>query len=276
MKKILVPTDFSDYADYALDAAIKLAKKTNASIHVLHFMSIPIDWLGLDNSQTKMYPDITKKVNQTNHKLDALVDKARNSDVEATKFLGYNESYTSIIQHIEKHHIDMVVMGSKGTSGVKEIIIGSVTQKVVRLSPVPVLVVKDHLTTVDEVNFVMVAGFDEDMDRAFDKLVNFARLVSAKVHLLFVNTPLNFTSTDKASARMAQYAERGGDLIESVNIYNAYSFEEGVKKFTEGIENSIIAMATHSRRGIDRFVSGSLTEQMVNHIQEPLLSFHLQ
>ncbi len=269
MKKIMVPTDFSECANNAIDVAFELARKDQAEIHFVHLMDIPVDWINLvEADQKKMYPDITAKVREINNKLDELIDKASKVNLLSKKFILYNCSYKYLIEHIENFDCDFVVMGSHGSSGLAEWFIGSNTQKVVRTSPVPVMVVKEGCAPFRPHAIVFCSDFETDTIDGFKKIVDFAKMLGAKIHLLFVNTPGNFTETPVVDLRMNRYMSviNGDDVIAGTWIYNSYDFEKGLLAFTDQ-HGDLIAMVTHGTKG-------SLTERIINHVDMPVLSVH--
>lgn len=160
-----------------------------------------------------MFPDVTKMVKNCQHKLDDLLSQAESQNVPSQKYLVYNQNYQGIIQHIRKKSIDMVVMGSQGASGLKEFLLGSNTQKVVRMSPAPVLVIKENLPKDFQVKkMVFASDFREEVMDQFKVFVEIARVLEAKLSLLFVNTPSNFTDTLITKIRMGNYVHLVGLL----------------------------------------------------------------
>lgn len=274
MKSILIPTDFSDCAGHAVQAAIAIAQKTNAEIHFLHLMSVPVDWLKLEEKE-KMYPDVTRRVNKANIRLNSLVELAEKSEVNAKKYLCYNENYEQIIRHIKGNGNDFVVMGSHGASGIQELFIGSLTQKIARLSPVPVLVIKTLQEEFKISNIVFASDFEEDVQDQYLQVVDFARNVEAKLHLLYINTPFNFTDTDTTKIKMGNYAMHSPRLVESTNVYNYNNIDVGLFKFCEQKNADMIAMITHGRKGISGILVRSITESVINHSNLPVLSINI-
>jgi nucleotide-binding universal stress UspA family protein len=273
MKKILVPTDFSDCAEYATDAAIAIAMKTGAEILFLHLTAVPIDWKNLPKDQEQIYPDITRRVNKINSSLDEMISKADSKGVAASRSVYYNEGYGKIIDCIRDEGADFVVMGSHGAGALKEFFVGSTTQKVARLSPVPVLALRKPFNQKNISNIVFPSDFSEEILEPFMKVVDFARLLDAKIHLVFINTPFNFTDTATIKQKMGNYALHAPGLVESTNVYNSFEFEDGLKEFcAEKCNGDIIAMITHGRKGFSRLYTGSLTESVINHLDLPVLS----
>ncbi|MDH5609046.1 MAG: universal stress protein, partial [Cyclobacteriaceae bacterium] len=76
MRHILVPTDFSDCATWAAQTAIEIAKLSGGEVHFLHYMSIPINWIQMEQDQEKLYPDVTEDVKHANSELMRLLSMA--------------------------------------------------------------------------------------------------------------------------------------------------------------------------------------------------------
>ena len=139
-------------------------------------------------------------VKNCQHKLDDLLSQAESQNVPSQKYLVYNLNYREILQHIMNHNIDMVVMRSQGASGLKEFLLGSKAQRVVRMSAAPVLVIKENLSEDFQVKkIVFVSDFREEVMDQFKAFVEIAWVLEAKLLLLFVNTPSNFTERRSSS-----------------------------------------------------------------------------
>lgn len=267
MKRILVPTDFSEFSNFATDMAISIAKKVEAEIHFVHLMDTPIDWINLvDEDQKRMYSDITARVNSANHKLDALVNKVENAGAKAKRLIQYNSDYTFFNQYVEKNSCDLILMGSHGASGFKEWFIGSNTQKVIRVAQVPVLAVKRSVDISELKEIVFVSEFDIDKINAFKWVVDFAAKMKIKIHLLYINTPSNFTETPATNRKMKPFIEVGGKSISGSTVYCCYNFENGLSEFLN--EGQFVGIDTHELRK-------SLTERVINHLDAPVLSVRM-
>ncbi len=274
MKQILVPTDFSICAQRAVTAALGLANTAEAEIHFLHITNIPVDWQGMSDSE-KIYPEVTEKIKRLNLQLDRLVEEARKLGYTSHKHLVFNRDYRAILDHIALNEIDLVVMGSRGASGLKEWLVGSNTQKIVRLSPVPVLVVKDEGPEEFKINhLVFVSDFEDEVMEQFKAYLEFVRQLGAKISLLFINTPENFTDTLTTKIKMGNYAMHAPGLVENTYIFNHYSFSRGLKAFCEEHQADALGMITHGSHSKMHLFNSSLTESVVNHIPLPVLTMH--
>ena len=275
MKRILVPTDFSRCADYASKAAISLAKRSNSELHFVHFMSIPVSWLQLESGQDKIYPDITREVEEANDRLKELVKQAQEEGLKSDYLIAYNESSSNISRHIQEQGIDMIVMGSHGASGVRELFIGSNAQRIVRQSSVPVLIVKNEISSVEGINLSFVSDFEPESIKPFEQLLRVAEVMGAKVNLVYFNTPAYFVDSYEIQHRMESFEFMAGKMLGKVETINTYVFEDGLIRYTESMNNPIIAMATHGRHGVSRVFYGSVTEKAVNHLSVPVLSLKI-
>lgn len=272
MKNILVPTDFSDCAHHAAEVAIQLARKSDAMLHFIHLLDVPIDWLYPGADMDKRYPDVDQRVRKARHQLEALVKEAEQQGTKAKADIEYNQDYSVVITYIAQHTIELVVMGSHGVSGIRELFIGSTTQKVVRLSPIPVLVIKQRSENLSIGQIVFAYDFEIPAHTVFLKIADFAALLHAKMHLLYINTPLNFKESPEINNKLDEYASLAPQVVASVNVFNSLNFEKGLVAFCKEKEGDMIVMLTHARKGLSRLLNSSVTERVINHVDIPVLS----
>ena len=273
MKRILVPTDFSQQAENALKVAIKLAKKHDSEIFVLHSMEMP---LHLATSGDKgSLPESLFFIKLAEKRFNDLRKSPYLDGVVLNEAIGHNEIYEDIEEACKKNDIDIIVMGSNGASGFKEMFVGSNTEKVVRTSKTPVLVIKNNHNNFNIQDFVFATDFSDEGRGALDKAQKFAKKVDAKMHLLFVNTPADFKTSANAQTIMENFVKGMGVENYTLNIYNDTSVEKGILNFAKQINAQLIGMGTHGRKGISHFFNGSISEDMVNHANMPVITFKI-
>ncbi|AFL80409.1 universal stress protein UspA-like protein [Aequorivita sublithincola DSM 14238] len=273
MKRILVPTDFSEQAENALKVAINLAKQHHSEIYVLHSMEMPLHLSSSSNSGS--LPESLYFIKLAEKRFNDLREKDYLKDIALNEAIGHNEIYEDIESACKKNKIDLIVMGSNGASGFKEMFVGSNTEKVVRTSNTPVLVIKNNHPEFNITDFVFATDFSDEGRGALTKAQKFAKKVDAKMHLLYVNTPAGFKTSVQAQEIMENFV-RGMDVENySLNIYNDTSVEKGILNFTHFINAQLIGMGTHGRKGISHFLNGSISEDMVNHANMPVITFKI-
>lgn len=273
MKRILVPTDFSEQAENALKVAIKLAQKHKSEIFVLHSMEMPLHLATTSDSGS--LPESLFFIKLAEKRFGELREKPYLDGIDVNETIGHNEIYEDIEEACSKNHIDLVVMGSTGASGFKEMFVGSNTEKVVRTSKTPVLVIKNNHPEFEVKDFIFATDFSEEGRGALDKAQKFAKMVGAKMHLLFVNTPANFNTSSDAQKIMENFVRGMGVENYTLNIYNDTSVEKGILNFANHIKAQLIGMGTHGRKGISHFFNGSISEDMVNHANMPVITFKI-
>ncbi len=271
--KILVPTDFSEKAEQALKVAAKLCRKYNAKLYVLHMLELPMH-LATNEPQSEL-PEAIFFMKLAHQRFEKLMDQPYLKDLETVETVETHETYQGVVDAVKKYDIDLVVMGSSGATGLAEIFIGSNTEKVVRNSEVPVLVVKRDMPDFDINTFVFASDFEEEGKNAFVKALKFVNSFDASLHLLYVNTPNNFTSTHEAAARMKKFINDFDFEDLTVNIYNDDTVEHGIINFSKSIEADCIGISTHGRKGLAHFFNGSLSEDLVNHAARPVITFKM-
>lgn len=274
MKKILVPTDFSNQAENALKVAAQLARKHNGEIYLLHILEIPLHKVDPLNSYNDL-PEAVFFMKLAHKKFEVLTKKAYLKDIVIHETVDFHEIFKGIFHVCKKHEIDLVIMGSNGSSGLTEMLIGSNTEKVVRTSETPILVVKKEHETFEVNNFVFASDFKTESIPSYLKVINFANMLNAKVHLLMVNTPNKFITTASANRRMEKFIEASHFSNHTLNIYNDANIEKGIMNFSQSIDADLIGMSTHGRQGISHFFNGSISEDLVNHAKRPVITFKI-
>lgn len=273
MKRILVPTDFSEPAENALKIAVQLAKTFESEIFLLHSIELPLHLATSGN--TGSLPEGLFYMKLAEKKFSELRQKEYLKDISFTEFIGRKELYVDIEEACESNNIDLIVMGSTGASGFKEMFVGSNTEKVVRTSSTPVLVIKNNHPVFDVKDFVFASDFSSSGKNAFLKAQAFAKKIGARIHLLLVNTPANFKTSIQGYAVMENFLKDMNIENYTLNIHNDTSVEKGILNFTTHIKAQLIGMGTHGRKGISHFFNGSISEDLVNHANMPIITFKI-
>jgi len=273
MKRILVPTDFSEQAENALKVAVQIAEKNNSEIYLIHSLEMPLHISSTGGSGGK--PESLLFIRLAEQHFEELLEKPYLEDLEIHEVIGHGEVYNDINEVAENKEIDLIVMGSHGISGFKEMFIGSNTEKVVRTSSIPVLVIKNEHENFEISNFVFATDFSEKCCESFKEAKKFADGVNAQMNLLYVNTPGNFITTAEANKKMNEFVDQLNIENYTLNIYNDTSIEKGILNFAKDTNASLIGMSTHGRKGISHFFNGSISEDLVNHANRPVITFKI-
>ena len=273
MKRILVPTDFSPQAENALKVAVQMAEKHDSEIYLFHTVELPSHLATAAN--TSALPESIYFIKLTEKRFSDLMKRPYLEDVDITQTIGHDEIYDDILNAVKEKNIDLIVMGSHGASGFKEMFIGSNTEKVVRTSEIPVLVIKNEHEKFKVNDFVFATDFSEECRTPFSKAQKFADTLGAKIHLLYVNTPSGFKTSADAHEIMNNFIKGMGAENYTLNVYNETSVEKGILNFTKENNYQLIGMSTHGRKGLSHFFNGSISEDLVNHANMPVVTFKI-
>ena len=274
MNKILIPTDFSKGAEAALQVAAQLAKQHNSELHVLHMMEFPLDLIDALHENSEL-PEAIFFMKMAHKKFQAFLDKPYLEGINVIEGIQNNMAFEGIVDTAHKKGVDLIVMGSRGASGFKEMVIGSNTEKVVRTSDIPVLVIKTATESFVSKNIVFASEFTEEYKPAFAKAINFAKQVNATLHLVMINTPSEFLTTAATEDRMQNFVKDISFKNYTLQVYNDVNVEKGILNFSRAIDADIIAMSTHGRKGLSHFFNGSISEDLVNHAKRPVITFKI-
>ncbi len=275
MKRILVPIDFSEEAKCAAKVAAKIAKKTNSKIYLLHMLELPEGIIDMNTSKDTSSPASILFMQKVHERFDELKNESFFDGVEVIETVQFHKTFDGVIEESKKHDVDLVVMGSSGTSGFAEIIVGSNTEKVVRHSNVPVLVVKKGTKNFELNDIVFASDFSGESKARFKDVIDFTAIFNANLHLVYINTSHRFSTTkqitDKINAFISDFQLSDFDFT----IYNDLSIERGILNFSKEINADLIALNTHGKSGLSKFFNGSVGQELANHAIKPVITFKI-
>ncbi len=274
MKKILVPTDFSEQAFNALKAAASIARKSNAEIILLHIIDLPQEAMDKVNPGYEV-PEIIFFKNHAEARLTETSYSPILQGLTVSQVLKLGRTFSVVTEVANSNNVDLIVMGSHGASGFKEFFVGSNTEKVIRSSEIPVLAIKGNDSEIKFDKVVVANDFTEDVKESFQKIINFLRANGGTPHFLLVNTPNNFKSTHVAEELARNFLNQFELENYDFSIYNDTDVEKGILNFAERINADLIAMGTHGRKGFARFLNGSVSEDLMNHSPKSIITFKL-
>lgn len=274
MKRILVPVDFSEYSVEALKIAAQIAKKNNFEIILLHLLEMPhqvSDAFGNNSS----IPEVIFFKNKAIEKLEELMDAPFLEGIEVYESIELKKVDAGIIDVSKKNEVDLIVMGSHGTSGFNELLVGSNTEKIVRYSEVPVLVIKKGVKEFKAKHLVFASDFSKETIKPFRKMLEFAKLFDSKLSLVTICTPASFKTTKDTEKTMENFISHFDIDNYSTHIYNDTNIESGIINFTNSVNADLIGICTHGRTGLTHFYNGSISEDLVNHVIKPVITFKI-
>lgn len=285
-KHLLVPVDFSDCSYHAADFATQLSKGTTTIIHLVHIIEFDLNWMGseYDADEIDIYEEessISSQLNETVNKAKELIlklEKATEKEgVKVTSNIVYGDPIGELLTYQKEHKIDVSVMGSHGSRGLNEVLMGSVAQKFTRLSSGPVFIIKDNVKDFSFDNMVYCSDFSEErINTNLQKVKTISKHFNSDLTLLFVNTPNKFEESIETMSRIKKASDDNNLENYKIDIFNSYWVEEGIVDYAEIHEPSVVTITTHGYKGVRRVLNNNITESLVNHISVPLLVLNVK
>jgi nucleotide-binding universal stress UspA family protein len=275
MKKILVPCDFTVPAQQAYKFAVDIAEVSKGVVHVLKVIDIPFMYETTFGVQpywhnASLFPELVEEAKLSFGKLQALFPR---SGVQSRFSVERGPVASTILEAIKEHEIDLVVMGTRGSNGVKGFFIGSNTEKIVRSSTVPVLGVREAPEPGGIRSIVFPTLLDLNETHLVLKIKELQDFFQARLHVLRVNTPARFIRDRDAQTALKQFAELYKLENYTLNIMSDTYEQDGIVRFARDIKADMIAMATHGRKGLSHLITGSIAEDVLNDVTVPIWTY---
>jgi len=264
MKKILVPCDFSEQSIQAYKFAMDTATIGGGEVIVLKVIDLPFLYESAFGMQPSWHdPTLILKLE---HEFRRNYEKLKNMYAEISApvslLIERGQVTLTILRVIEEQQIDLVIMGTQGAG--QGFLIGTNTQRIVRLSPVPVISLRKSGDVYAIKHIVLPITLQLDQNEFISKVKSLQNFFKAKLHILLINTPVNFRDDKIAREALDDFVKHYmlKDFI--LNIRNGIHEQEGIINYASEVKADMIAMGTHGRKGVWRALYGSIAEDVVN------------
>ena len=285
---ILVPTDGSDHARRAAEHAGLLARRFDATVHLLAVVDVqaaagPFGAGGVDSGF------VDRLETTAEESLDA-VERAVGEAATRREVLE-GEPGEVILDYARNQRVDLVAMGTHGRTGVRRYVAGSVTERVVQGTEAPVLVVHAEDPLLESVydDILLATDGSDPADAAVDHGLSLAAATGARVHALSLvdlggvgagaeDAPvleLRDYLQQAAEGAVADVADRAAAAdVEAVTEVRDGEPVSGLLDYADEQGVDLLVVGTHGRRGVDRLLLGSTTERLLRRAERPVLAVH--
>ena len=282
IQRILFPTDFSEGARQAFPQAVFLADWHDAALHLLNVheepddpdaVSLPVstdtlaEWLDIPEHESSL-PDLNAL---------SLVQEQVTSDSPPERILAYAEDVD----------VDLIVMGTHGRRGLHRMLIGSVTEEVVRKAPCPVLTVRTRAQAAPQkdVHRILVPiDFSEASVAALRHAKEIALTYGAEIDLLHVVREIAYPSAygfepahfsmdeflDRAESKLGELAQDEIGVEHAMVEATVGDPATGILDYVSANDCDLVVLATHGRTGVERFLIGSVAERVLRRAPTPV------
>lgn len=292
--RILCPTDFSACAEHAFQYAAHWAALFHAELHVLHVAEIQQPALDIIAGDFASMPVMVSTQPEPSLGVRRELQKRLSNPgiriVEAE--LHAYAAVDGILEYVEDHAIDLVVMGTHGRRGTSRLLMGSVAEEVVRRVSCPVCTIREAVSPafrLEMKRILVPVDFSEHSREAVRVAKAWAAEEGAELLVLNVMEEVNlpgiyqletsFVNTPATRARIEAELEEWVDDIEGpdVPVHTYARFGYPARTINEVVKNhsvDLIMMGTHSRTGLSRMLLGSVAEKVIRTAPCPVVALH--
>ncbi|MCF6294255.1 MAG: universal stress protein [Flavobacteriaceae bacterium] len=278
MKNILIPTDFSENSWNAIEYALAFFKKTTCSFYVLHVNTIN----NLANADTSFIQtqDVIEEafIQPSRKKLQQLLKRVEhlplNTKHQFFTLTDYNFFIDSIRKHVKENKIDCIVIGTKGATGLKKLIIGSNTGNIITKVQCTTLVVPENAKYVKPKEIAFPTGFSFFYSmKTLQPITEIIEMHDAAVRILHVNKR-NAVLNDDQVKNKEYLEEYFNDYEHSFHFLTNKHIEDAIQCFVESRDINLIAMVAKNLNYFQKLLFHPTVEEISYYTDIPFLVLH--
>ena len=270
MRTIVFPTDFSDAADQALPVAAQLARQYEATLYIVHVLALlPLSYAPVMFPSNEPYrlalAEIEKRFSELRTR-----PVVQHLDVQTPILSG--SSPVVLFEDDRFANADLLVIASTGASGLKETLLGSNAEHLIRRTTMPVLVLKNPPGHLSVKSVVFASDFTDPYDTSIELVQTLLDgFGQPHIHLVYVHTANQFVPSHVIKPRMDAFAARYMPGGCSLHQWTDVDVETGLRNFAKEKQADLIILGTHEHRGLRHFLQGSIAEDVANSAAIPVL-----
>jgi len=279
MKRILIPTDLSSNASNAISYAFQLFRNSNVQFNILHVDHPIIDMptSSIEFMSTTTYPDLVSQKKMVEKQIFKIIEKLNSKDdnfnYEVENEIGFAADL--IVSKAKELNCDLIIMGTKGATGLSQFFIGSVTASVIRKSTVSVLAIPENFTFEKLEKIVFATDYEEISNKkTLQPLFEIARTFDAKVmmfHAIEAKEPI----AAYIEELQVWKAEKNFHHVRHTNsIASCENIPEGILDFAGENEADLIAIIPHTYNFFENLLHQSVSKQIAFESKTPILALH--
>lgn len=276
MKSILFPTDFSNAAGAAFAYALSFADKFGAELVILHVYDLPIvETPPMPETAAEIY-DIVELNQFENFKdqlpqMHEIAERRNMGHVKMRNVLLYGDLVYNINKVCSEEGCDLIIMGTKGASGLKETFIGSTASSVMSHSKVPVLAIPEEAEYQNITNIGFATQYRDKDNDAMATTIAIAERIGAEIHCVYID---NQDNEDNSEERITEWKMHFRANPVTFHTVQDTDLEQALHDFTEEHNINMLVMRRHKRGFFEGLFHSSLTKKLAYHTKVPLLVFN--
>ncbi|MFB6301247.1 MAG: universal stress protein [Haloferacaceae archaeon] len=280
--RILLPTDGSDVAEAASETAVAFARRFDADLRAIHVREPAELPTGVAAGE-----GAADRYDGGERATERVAELAADAGVDVTTAVRDREDsvHGTILAYADRHDADCIVMGTHGRTGLDRLALGSVAERTLRESPVPVVTVHGDTAVDPDLDAVLVPTDDSDPARAAaDHAVDLATATGATLHTVHVVDVTAFGAGADAPQVLDALREAGrraiDEVVDRAEAADVSAVEasvlsgaphDAILDYADEYDTDCIVLGTHGRTGVSRYLLGSVAERVVRLADVPVI-----
>ncbi|MDX2062333.1 MAG: universal stress protein [Bacteroidia bacterium] len=272
--KIAHPTDFSAASNNALAAAALIARQAGSKIMLAHAYVKPYLTEAYQGAlRAVVDKDLDKEIHEA---ITAEVEKLATSDllkgIPMSRKLFQDINPADIVEHLDED-TQLVVVGADDRTGLLGVLFGTLTERIMRRSPVPVLVVPERVMVNRFKKVLLATDFQSPLDSFLPFVKYLAGLFEGEIVIVHINTAYNFATSAFAHEQFESLRAAHPYPNMRLLVHNDTDVAYAVQHLRKAENADLVAMLTQGRTGIAALLQSSIAEELSSTLNVPLLSF---
>lgn len=271
MKRILVPVDFSENARDALLYALSLSKNYGFEVEVLNVTKIATKSHFISTKQIESLEETSKGEGMT--KLKSFLAETPGAE-KATPIIRIGFAIEEIISLCERSNYDMIVMGTKGVTNLRDRLFGTNTANVIESVRIPVLSVPAGTKFKPLERLTYVCNLESVNLPALGRLMGFGRITGARLTFLHYNSLADLGSEKNRGFAMQHVREVMPDPGISLDVLHEENLAMGVTSYTKDHPTDLLAVSLTEHGTLNRLFGTSIDRELREQLVQPIFTMH--
>ena len=274
MKQIVVPTDFSENANNAIEYAVALAQACQAEVKIVNIYTPAVTHFEVASPMIEGETESAKKVAEKQLQTIGQVISSQFGDVKYSTRFVVGGLVNTLAEMARQGQADLIVLGTKGATGLSKVLFGSNAAKIIEHVPCAVMAIPQDCPFKVPQRIAYATDFNTAELQKIDQLITVARAFEAEIAMVHVTTAEEALLSEEMLKRY--FAQKIARLTSYENITYHLKYEDNIQRglasFIGQTNTDLMALLTHQRTLFEKFYNPSLTKFMAYHTKIPLLA----